>query len=48
MGARGRDTVAARFDFRRRTRALESLYDAVVAGEPVPAGGFDQSGTIDG
>jgi len=48
MGARGRDTVAARFDFRRRTRALASLYDAVVAGEPVPAGGFDQSGTIDG
>jgi glycosyltransferase involved in cell wall biosynthesis len=48
MGARGRETVATRFDFRRRTRALQSLYDAVVAGQPVAAGGSEQSGLIDG
>jgi glycosyltransferase involved in cell wall biosynthesis len=47
MGRKGRETVAARFDFRRRTRALESLYEAVVAGQSVAAGEFDQSGTID-
>ena len=46
MGASARATVAARFDFRRRTRRLESLYDAIVTGRPAPQESAD-TGIID-
>lgn len=48
MGARARATVAARFDFRRRTRELESLYDDVIARKPARFSGAEDVGTIDG